>query len=324
MTTEPPPRARMDGSAARVICSEPKRLVSMILRHRARSTSSKVWKASKRKALLTRTSMPPNSSVAGRHQAGAGLGVGDVGGHGDGPGAQVPHLGQRPRRGSTGGARPARGRPRGRRAPAPPGARARADARHDAHLARQQPGRRRAPLRSALRSRHRRSVGQPGIVPGGHPRRRHTGLRRSESWLSKGGVMAICSQCGGEMTDGISCLTDPMIIGGKPYAPSAGARSSVRGTATSPRTAGTAGRHSAACTIPGAASSGARRATDRPSVAAAWTCLSAPTRAGGPGAAGRTSCVAWAGAEVSPRRAPGRPGRWRAATRRCGGAPRPG
>ena len=32
ITTDPPPRSRMDGSAARVIWSEPKRLVSMILR----------------------------------------------------------------------------------------------------------------------------------------------------------------------------------------------------------------------------------------------------------------------------------------------------
>ena len=31
--------------------------------------------------------------------------------------------------------------------------------------------------------------------------------------------MAICSHCGGEMTEGISCLTDPIIIGGKAYAP---------------------------------------------------------------------------------------------------------
>ena len=31
--------------------------------------------------------------------------------------------------------------------------------------------------------------------------------------------MAICSHCGGEMTDGISCLTDPVVIDGKPYAP---------------------------------------------------------------------------------------------------------
>ncbi len=31
--------------------------------------------------------------------------------------------------------------------------------------------------------------------------------------------MAICSQCGGEMTDGISCLTDPLIIGRRAYAP---------------------------------------------------------------------------------------------------------
>ncbi len=35
----------------------------MIFRHCARSTSSKLWKASKRKALLTNTSMPPNSST---------------------------------------------------------------------------------------------------------------------------------------------------------------------------------------------------------------------------------------------------------------------
>ena len=31
--------------------------------------------------------------------------------------------------------------------------------------------------------------------------------------------MAICSHCGGEMTDGISCLTDPVVIDGKAYAP---------------------------------------------------------------------------------------------------------
>jgi len=31
--------------------------------------------------------------------------------------------------------------------------------------------------------------------------------------------MAICARCGGEMTDGISCLTDPIVIGGKAYAP---------------------------------------------------------------------------------------------------------
>ena len=31
--------------------------------------------------------------------------------------------------------------------------------------------------------------------------------------------MAICSHCGGEMTDGISCLIDPIVIGGKAYAP---------------------------------------------------------------------------------------------------------
>jgi hypothetical protein len=31
--------------------------------------------------------------------------------------------------------------------------------------------------------------------------------------------MAICARCGGETTDGISCLTDPISIGGRPYAP---------------------------------------------------------------------------------------------------------
>jgi hypothetical protein len=31
--------------------------------------------------------------------------------------------------------------------------------------------------------------------------------------------MAICSHCGGEMTEGISCLTDPVVIDGRPYAP---------------------------------------------------------------------------------------------------------
>ena len=32
-------------------------------------------------------------------------------------------------------------------------------------------------------------------------------------------VMAICSHCGGEMTEGISCLTDPVVIEGRAYAP---------------------------------------------------------------------------------------------------------
>ena len=31
--------------------------------------------------------------------------------------------------------------------------------------------------------------------------------------------MAICAHCGGEMTEGISCLTDPVMIGGKAYSP---------------------------------------------------------------------------------------------------------
>ena len=31
--------------------------------------------------------------------------------------------------------------------------------------------------------------------------------------------MAICARCGGETTDGVSCLTDPVSIGGKRYAP---------------------------------------------------------------------------------------------------------
>jgi len=31
--------------------------------------------------------------------------------------------------------------------------------------------------------------------------------------------MAICVRCGGETADGISCLTDPISIGGKRYAP---------------------------------------------------------------------------------------------------------
>jgi hypothetical protein len=32
-------------------------------------------------------------------------------------------------------------------------------------------------------------------------------------------VMAICVHCGGEMTEGISCLTDPIVIGGRSYLP---------------------------------------------------------------------------------------------------------
>jgi len=31
--------------------------------------------------------------------------------------------------------------------------------------------------------------------------------------------MAICARCGGETTDGVSCLTDPVSIGGKRYTP---------------------------------------------------------------------------------------------------------
>jgi hypothetical protein len=31
--------------------------------------------------------------------------------------------------------------------------------------------------------------------------------------------MAICTRCGGEITDGISCLTDPITIGDRAYAP---------------------------------------------------------------------------------------------------------
>jgi hypothetical protein len=31
--------------------------------------------------------------------------------------------------------------------------------------------------------------------------------------------MAICKHCGGEMTEGISCLSDPIVIRGKTYAP---------------------------------------------------------------------------------------------------------
>jgi hypothetical protein len=30
-------------------------------------------------------------------------------------------------------------------------------------------------------------------------------------------IMAICSHCGGEMTEGISCLTDPIVIDGRTY-----------------------------------------------------------------------------------------------------------
>ena len=31
--------------------------------------------------------------------------------------------------------------------------------------------------------------------------------------------MAICEHCGGEMSDGISCLTDPIVIDGRAYLP---------------------------------------------------------------------------------------------------------
>ena len=94
MTTEPPPRSRMDGKAARVIWSDPKRLVSMILRQMARSTSSKLWKASKRKALLTSTSMPPKASVALAIRRAHASAIGDVRRHGDGSGTQTLDLGQ--------------------------------------------------------------------------------------------------------------------------------------------------------------------------------------------------------------------------------------
>ena len=94
MTTEPPPRARMWGRAARVIWSEPKRLVSMILRQMARSTSSKLWKASKRKALFTSTSTPPNAAAAASIKRRAGLGVGDVGRDGEAARPQLAQLGR--------------------------------------------------------------------------------------------------------------------------------------------------------------------------------------------------------------------------------------
>jgi hypothetical protein len=31
--------------------------------------------------------------------------------------------------------------------------------------------------------------------------------------------MAVCAHCGGETTEGISCLTDPVVVDGRAYAP---------------------------------------------------------------------------------------------------------
>jgi hypothetical protein len=36
--------------------------------------------------------------------------------------------------------------------------------------------------------------------------------------LPEGGPMAVCAHCGGEMSEGISCLTDPVVIGDRTYA----------------------------------------------------------------------------------------------------------
>ena len=112
--------------------------------------------------------------------------------------------------------------------------------------------------------------------------------------------MAICSHCGGEMTEGISCLTDPVVIDGRAYAPIRWGQELRPGTATSPRNAATAGRRWAGSTTPVAAWSGARPVTARPSRATA--CPTArvrlrarPDRAG----AGRTCCGASAGADRS-------------------------
>ena len=66
----------------------------MILRQTPRSTSSKLRNASKRKALLTSTSTPPKASSAAAISRGARLGIGDVRGYRDGPGAGILHLGQ--------------------------------------------------------------------------------------------------------------------------------------------------------------------------------------------------------------------------------------
>ena len=171
ITTEPPPRSRMAGRAARVICSEPKRLVSMILRQMARSTSSKLWKASKRNALLTSTSMPPNSSApAAIRRAQASASVMSVGTamagapSADTSASDVVEGRLAPRRQHQVG--PVRGQRPRRLA-----AQARADARHHAHLARQQPGRGRpSPLRSSQSSWAQRRAaaahGRPAIRAG--------------------------------------------------------------------------------------------------------------------------------------------------------------
>ena len=138
ITTEPPPRARMVRQGGLVICSEPKRLMSMILRQMARSTSSKLWKTSKRNALFTSTSMPPNSSAAAAISAAQASGsvmlVGTARARAPSAVTSAEHLvegGLAPRRqhevGAVGGEGPRRLAPE-------PGT----DPRHDAHLAGQQ------------------------------------------------------------------------------------------------------------------------------------------------------------------------------------------
>ena len=152
MTTEPPPRRRMKGSAARVICSEPNTLTSTILRQTVRSTSSKLWNTSGRKALLTRTSTPPNSSPAAdirRAQASASTMLVDT------AIARAPRPVTSPSTSSRFDWRRAastRSAPVCCQRPSGLATQARADAGHHAHLARQQPGRRGPPTRRRSQS----------------------------------------------------------------------------------------------------------------------------------------------------------------------------
>ena len=98
---------------------------------------------------------------SGGHQAGAGVGVHDVGRDGDGAGADARHLGQDVVEGRLAAGGQHQVGPVGCEGPRRLPAQAGADTRHHAHLPRQEPGRGGVPAPLfALRSRHGRSVGQ--------------------------------------------------------------------------------------------------------------------------------------------------------------------
>ena len=81
--------------------------------------------------------------------------------------------------------------------------------------------------------------------------------------------MAICSHCGGEMTEGISCLTDPVVIEGRAYVPIPWGQELRPRHRYEPEDCRDCGTPSVGCTIRGAAWNGAPPAADRQSRVAA-------------------------------------------------------